>query len=160
MGISVDKIRLIGRWMCGVVIHYTRTAPLNTLAIEYKRNRDEKNTTTTITNLTKTSAKLNKTLKAITDDYETKFADIQKIIKQMEVNAAPREFVTNRVTQKIHKILTRVEDVGRDAITYCGFKYAKASVSTHKEVPQDAKREHLCTTCLADLRAKTAKEVR
>ena len=38
MGIAVDKIRLIGRWVCGVVIHYTRTAPLNTLALEYKHH--------------------------------------------------------------------------------------------------------------------------
>ena len=53
MGISVEKIRLIGRWMCGVVIHYTRTAPLNTLAADYKRTRDEKSTSTTIKNLTK-----------------------------------------------------------------------------------------------------------
>ena len=74
--------------------------------------------------------------------------------------AAPREYVTNCVARKTHIILTRVEDTGSDAITDCGFKYAKASVSTHKDVPEDAERDHLCTTCLADLRAKTANEVR
>ena len=28
MGISVEKIQLMGRWSCGVVVHYTRSAPL------------------------------------------------------------------------------------------------------------------------------------
>ena len=82
------------------------------------------------------------------------------MISKVEKLATPREFVTNRVTRKIHRILTRIEDVGSEAVTYCGFKYAKCPVSTHDEVPADAKREHMCTTCLADMRAKTSKEAR
>ena len=141
------------------MIHYTRTAPLATLAADYKQHEESKKSTSNVLALKRSTAKLDSAIKSITDEYETKFRELQELIKEVEYMAQPREYVTNRVTQKVHKILTRVEDVGNAAMTCCAFKYARGAVSTHEELPHDLKRKHMCTTCLADLRAKTAKDV-
>ena len=43
MGLEVSKIQVLGRWMCGVVLHYCRLAPLSTVAEDYKRGRSKAN---------------------------------------------------------------------------------------------------------------------
>ena len=42
VGTSVEKIQLVGRWSCGVVVHYTRSAPLKSIAEDFKRNEVER----------------------------------------------------------------------------------------------------------------------
>ena len=37
IGIEVTKLTMLGRWSCGVVIHYTRLAPLKSLAADFRR---------------------------------------------------------------------------------------------------------------------------
>ena len=56
-------------------------------------------------------------------------------------SASPRQYVINRRTNKITKVLTLLQDVGRDAIAYCGFKYACASVILKTELPT-GNRDH------------------
>ena len=41
-GVEVAKITLIGRWHCSIVLLYTRTAPISSIAEDYKRVRSSK----------------------------------------------------------------------------------------------------------------------
>ena len=58
LGIAVDEIRLIGRWVCGVVIHYTCTAPLNILALEHKPHSVMANTDAGTSSFNQTTQKI------------------------------------------------------------------------------------------------------
>ena len=37
MGVEIYKVQILGRWICGVVLHYCRLAPLKTIADDFKR---------------------------------------------------------------------------------------------------------------------------
>ena len=108
----------------------------------------------------KNTVALNKKLTNMVEDVMAKHADESKVlynlIKDVEKQCAPRQYVINRNTNNVHKVLTLLQDVGRDAIAYCGFKYACASVILKTELPA-ANRDHYCSTCLAEVRAAMAK---
>jgi len=75
-------------------------------------------------------------------------------IMKVERKAAP-EYVVNRNTRKLHKILSSYADAGSEALTYCGFAFAKPGAATRfeTEIPVNTKWEEVCSTCLPDLRA-------
>ena len=153
MGLAMEKVKLIGRWNCGVVNHYVRLAPLRTIATEYKRGRtaaiSDQIAVTTATKSDKVKAKLDEVAK----HYENKIAELFAIITKVEAQSRPKAFVVNRRTGNHHKVLTRIDDVGTAAIAYCGFKYVAAPIQMLRELPSDLKKNELCATCLAEVRA-------
>ena len=156
MGIFVENIQLLGRWICGVVLRYTRAAPLKTIADDMKRNAASTSNTKAITDMSEITSNLKTAMDAIMIDYAARFLELKDAIKVAEDLARPRTFVANRKSGKVRKILTRVEDIGSEAMTYCSFKYAKAPVNISKELP-DVKREMYCSTCLGEVRAAMKK---
>ena len=100
-------------------------------------------------------------LKAAVDativDYEARLMELKEAIKIAEKLARPRCYVTNRKSGKVHNILTRVEDIGSEAMCYCSFKHVKAPVNISQELPK-VKRGLYCSTCLGDIRAETKKD--
>ena len=75
-------------------------------------------------------------------------------IMKVERKAAP-EYVANRNTKKCHRIWSSYADAGSEALTYCGFAFAKPGAATRfeTEIPADTKWEEVCSTCLPELRA-------
>ena len=139
-----------------MVLHYTRAAPLKTIADDMKRNAASTSNTKAISDVSAMTTSLKDAMDAIMVDYEARFVELKDAIKVAEDMARPRTFVTNRKSGKVHKILTRIEDIGSEAMTYCSFKYAKAPVKISKELP-DVKREMYCSTCLGEVRAAMKK---
>ena len=42
LGMDTNKIRMMGRWNCSIVLHYTRDAPLADMASDFKAARDQR----------------------------------------------------------------------------------------------------------------------
>ena len=104
MGIAVEKIQLMGRWSCGVVVHYTRTAPLKSIAEDFKQDEVERKAVENAKEVKVATAKLTNTLAIITDEYQRKYDELRSLITYVEKQSRPREYVINRKTGKIHRI--------------------------------------------------------
>ena len=155
VGVDVYKIRMMGRWNCSVVIHYTRDAPISDMASDFvqaKAARDHH----------KQSGRVDGSIKRIKDAVENNVQDMRKEMKALndkiatvERKAAP-DYVMNRNTKKLHRFLSSYADAGPEAMAYCGFAYAKSGASTRFEsdIPADTKYEDVCATCLPELRAR------
>ena len=174
IGIEVYKIAMLARWLCGVVTHYTRIAPLKTITDDFKRRHQCKSITPPMMDdlekqlkviVTKTLKHGNphrklatheSKIKAIMDANAVKYdelkTELEEKIKQAEKRCAPRRFCVNRKTGCVHKVLSAFEEAGPDAITYCGWKYAHASIKMVTEPTEDGK--DVCPTCLPELKAR------
>ena len=138
-------------------MHYTRSAPLKTIADDMKKNAASKASDKAIHDVGEMTISLKAAMDAIIVDYEARFMELKVAVAAAEKLAKPRSYVTNRKSGKVHKILTRVEDMGSEALCYCSFRYAKAPVKISQELPI-VTRDLYCSTCLADVRAEMAKE--
>ena len=152
IGLDTIKVQLIGRWMCAVVLRYVRDAPIADIARDYKTAARAKNAEAEM----KKSSALNNQLRDDLDSwmlkYKTEVTRLEELIAAVERTCAPRQYVVNRRTRKIHKILTSVSDAGSAAIAYCGWQYGLAPISCHASLPSGAKKDY-CAACLADVRA-------
>ena len=151
MGLEISKIQPIGRWLCDIVLHYCRLAPLTTTADEYRRGKERKGQDTLLKKLMLKTDKLQEVVEFVSSSYESKVLDLQTLISKVEQKSLPRQFVQNRKSGKTHRCLTRYSDVGPEALAYCGFKYDKAAVrllSSLDEIPYKS----LCSTCLKEQR--------
>ena len=151
MGLEISKIQLIGRWFCGVVLHYCRLAPLSTTAEEYKRGRDQKGQAAILKKLEKKTDKLQEVMDFVTKTYEHQLKELQDKITENEKKNIPRHFVQNRKSGKTHRALTYYADVGPEALAYCGYKYGRSSVrlfTTLEGIPYKL----MCSTCLKEQR--------
>ena len=158
MGLEVAKIQLLGRWMCMVVLRYCRDAPLKTTAQEYKRGRSSSSAASA-----SGSCELkNKHVKAIVDkvsaECEEKMAELRSLILQVEAKGRPREYVANRKTGKIHRVLTYFTETGVDALAWCGFKYGRAQVKLTADIDNSTPWRNICSSCLTDVRARLRAE--
>ena len=100
----------------------------------------------------KTNLKLKDQFNGIVAKWEQETSKLYDLIAKVEKTCGPRQYVINRKTRKIHKVLTTVTDMGMKAIAYCGFKYPKADVTMVMDLLV-AERDLYCSTCLADVRA-------
>ena len=151
MGLEVSKIQLIGRWLCGIVLHYCRLAPLTTTADDYRRGKEMRGQDSLLKKLMLKTDKLQEVVKFVSKNYEDKLTDLQTLIQEVEQKSQPRQYVQNRKSGKTHRCLTHYSDVGPEALAYCGFKYGKAAVrllSSLEDIPYKA----LCSTCLKEQR--------
>ena len=85
--------------------------------------------------------------------HEKQDEELKDMIKSA-AQAAQRRYVINRKTRVAHWILAGYEDVGPEAITRCGLKYAYSKVTITSEPP--SKFDECCDTCLPALRALPA----
>ena len=58
MGIEIAKVQILGRWNCGLVLHYCRLAPLKTVTEDYKKGRAAKQSDAELKKLNAKTAKL------------------------------------------------------------------------------------------------------
>ena len=89
-------MQILGRWICGVVLHYCRLAPLKTIADYFKRGSSARTESKTIARLAKKTKKLSDTLEHVTTAYEEHISEIRKLVVVAEANSRPREYVANR----------------------------------------------------------------
>ena len=128
--------------------------PLSTIAAYYKKARAQKKTDGQISKLAKRNAKLQHSIEVSSKKHEQQFQDLAALIAKVEKMAMPRQIVLNRRSNRCHKVLTHVMDVGSEAIAYSGWKYACVPVAFYKDVPHDATK--LCATCLGETKAERA----
>ena len=157
MGISIENIQLLGRWICGVVLHYTRAAPLRTLADDMRRDTEDKTAKEASGDVTSMTVELKKAVDSIMVDYELRFKELTDAVARAELQSRPRLYVTNRKSGKVHRVLTAVEDVGIEAMCDCSYKYARAAVRISKDLPI-VQRDLYCMRCLSDVRTTIPKE--
>ena len=151
MGLAISKIHLIGRWFCGVVLHYCRLAPLTTTADEYKRGRDQKGQASTLRKLEKKTDKLQDAIEFVTKAYEQQLKELQDKITENEKMSTPRHFVQNRKSGKTHPALTYYSDVGPEALAYCGYKHGRSSAKRFTTL-EGTPYKLMCSTCLKEQR--------
>ena len=141
----------------GVVARYTRSAPLKSIAEDFKRNEVERQAVKSSKDVKINADKLDSTLAIITEEYQKKYDELRSLIRYIEKQSRPREYVISRRAGKVRRILTRVEDIGSEAITDCNFRYAKAPLKTSSDLPA-VSRDKYCATCLSEVRASLAKK--
>ena len=151
MGLEVMNIQLLGRWLCGIVLHYCRLAPLATTAEDYKRGKDKQSQSSSIKNLTTKTVKMQQALDYVATAYDKQLSDLKLLIDKVEAQSRPHEFVQNRKSGKTHKVLTKFIDVGLEAVTYCNYKYGKSHVRMLRDI-DGISRKLLCSTCLPEFR--------
>ena len=147
VGLDTYKIRMMGRWNCRVVIHYTREAPISDMAsgfVQAKTAREQH----------KQSGRVDAPLKKSRNVVEATVQDMRNEIKALndkivtvERKAVPG-FVINRNTKDFHKTLSNYADAGPEALARCVFAYAtpRASTRFESEVPADTKWREVCST--------------
>jgi len=127
-------------------------APIADVARDYKTAASSSRREQIHQETVKANLKLKDQFNNIVAKWEQETSKLYNLIAKVERSCGPRQFVINRKTRKIHKVLTTVTDVGMKAIAYCGFKYPLADVSMAMDLPV-AERNFYCSTCLADVRA-------
>ena len=148
-GIEVQKIMLIGRWRCTIVLLYTRCAPISDIAGDYKRARINKEAPKQLMNITSTVKKIQSMVDKASAGMSREVAILNDRLNIVERTAIP-VYVVNRRTRRWHKILSKHADAGVEALAFCGFKYAAPSARCRFEttIPDDIGPEDICTTCL------------
>ena len=138
--------------MCAIVLRYCRMAPIADVSREYKAAASSSRREQYLQVAAKANLKLKDQFNGVVAKWEQETSRLYDLIAKVEKACGPRQFVINRKTRMIHKVLTTVTDVGMKAIAYCGLKYPLADVSMAMDLPV-AERNFYCSTCLADVRA-------
>ena len=129
VGVDVYKIRMVGRWNCSVVIYYTRDAPITDMAsgfVQAKAARENlKQAGRFDTSLYKIKTVVETTVQGMQDEIKALIAKVLLVEKR----AIP-DYVANRNTRNIHRILSAYSDAGQEALANCGFVYAKPGACT------------------------------
>ena len=153
------KIRMMGRWNCSVVIHYTRSAPISNIAADYRlamssREPLAKALAIMIANRDTSTNKIKAFVEKKAAGLRQEMKTVSEKLANVDAKASP-SYVFNRKTKKLHRILASFADAGPDAMTNCGFYFARpgAQTSFHPTAPVDTKWEEVCSTCLPALRA-------
>ena len=159
VGIEVFKIQLLARWSSPIVTHYTRLAPLKTLAKDFKHAAALKLGAETSARSKANEGQLKKMRAILTKEakkWEEEFAKLNELIDKVKKEAGPPRYLLNTVTGAIHQILLHHDWAGINARTFCGWEYArsKASVLPVKDHGHD--RELICDTCMSEVRAALA----
>ena len=115
-------------------MRYCRLAPIADVARDYRVASSANKTQDELKTSTKLNVKLTKLVEGHLKTYEDDAKTLYDLIRQVERQCAPREFVINNKTGEVHKVLTHMHDVGGAAICYCSFKYARASVTLKTEL--------------------------
>ena len=159
VGIEVAKIMMLGRWSCAVVLHYTRLAPLKSLASDFKRAITDKSSSKPTkrgqsTPLARDTFPQKKVMQLLGDQakaFDEEMTKLKGLLKKLTEDCKPKEYVQNKLTLKTHLIVASFQDVGSEAITSCGWRYAHADVRFQGEPPTT--KESTCSTCLPELAA-------
>ena len=170
LGLDTYKVQLLARWASPLVVHYCKLAPLRALTSEFKaaanrqlKSSDGAGSKSVDDKLLKMiDEKVVRHLKNAMDLYSAahkqEVARLDALIKKCELAAhnfaRPRRYVINRKSKVTHRILAGFDEVGVDAITKCGWRYAKAKIEVTAHEPTDHKLT--CDTCMPALRALLA----
>ena len=151
-GVDTNKIGLMGRWWCSVVLHYTRLAPITNIANDYKRAKTKAGIDETVRSLSASQKKIREAVELMTTSMKTEVADLQAKVDKIARETAPRQIVVNKVTGKVHRVLTSIQDAGAEAVAHCGFQYAYCQKVFHSEIPAGTKRDKACGACFRGVR--------
>ena len=146
-GLDVNKIALMGRWFCAVVLHYTRMSPITNIARDFKRARASDGIDDTVRTISINQKKTRDAVEGMMSNIKAEMAELQRRIEVVSRDSRPREVVVNRSTGKVHKVLTTMLDTGSEAVAACGFKYALCQKSFHSSIPAGTTRQKVCGTC-------------
>ena len=157
IGIEVLKIKMLARWESVTVTHYTRLAPLSTIAADFKRAVEDK----------KSKGKQPVDTKAIKDNIkksvnehvaklEEELNTLADLTHQVRKEAVPKGYVRNKRTGVVHEILLRFDEAGQDAKTHCGWEYVMAKVGITLQADPPTKYKEICGTCMSE-RSELAK---
>ena len=84
---------------------------------------------------------LNKAMDLYSIAHKQEVSRLDALIKKCELAAdkaaRPKAYVINRKSRVTHRILAGFEEVGIDAITKCGWEYAKSKVEITNDEPTD-----------------------
>ena len=94
----------------------------------------------------------------VSAECEDNMAELKSLSLQVEAKGRPREYVANRKTGKIHRVLTYFSETGVDALAWCGFKYGRAQVKLIVDIDNATPWRNICSTCLTGVRLRLRAE--
>ena len=151
-GLDVNKIALMGRWFCAIVLHYTRLSPITDIARDLKRARTKQGIDETVKSISLGQKKIKEAVNSMIGDIQAEVSALQGRVEAVSRECRPRGVVVNRTTGKVHKVLTSVLDAGEEAVATCGLKYAFCPKLFCDEIPACSTRSKVCGTCFRGLR--------
>jgi len=146
-GLEVSKISLLGRWFCAVVLHYTRLAPIEDIAKDFKRAKTRHGIDETVRTISVNQRKIKQTVDNMMTGIREEVAALQDRVDEVSKDCRPRPIVINKDTAKVHRVLTTVLDAGAEAAAFCGFKYAYCSKIFSTSIPEGTTRKMVCGSC-------------
>ena len=142
----------MGRWLCAVVLHYTRLSPIEDIAKDFKRANTKHGIDETLSAINKNQRQIKQTVDGMMADIRSEVAALQDRIDVVSRGARPRPIVVNKDTAKFHKVLTTVQDAGGEAAAFCGFKYAYCSKIFCDAIPEGTTKKQVCGTCFKEVK--------
>ena len=110
IGLGTYKIKLLGRWLCAIVLRYCRLAPMSDVARDYRTASHNTKSQDARANSASANAKMVKNIEDTLEKYDDDNAKLFNLIKKVEADCAPHTFIINRKTGKVHKALTLAVD--------------------------------------------------
>ena len=150
IGIEILKVQLLARWASPIITHYTRLAPLRSLATDMKGRIAKRNLDNKCSSNEQAILKLKNSVETHMSKVQEEIHRLDEMIKKSETSGKPKRYLKNRKNCVLHYILAGYEDVGPGAITHCGWKYAFAKVEVALHGPRF--KQEACDTCMAELR--------
>ena len=76
---------------------------------------------------------------------------LKVLISTIDARSRPKEYVRNKITKSVHKILISYAEGGENAITCCKWPYAHARWEEIREPPNS--KGEVCGDCMPSLKA-------
>ena len=143
-GVEIQKIMMVGRWHCSIVMHYTRNAPISDIAGDFKRARTRKGLHNAGANMEHSLNNVKKMVEGAAAGLRAEITTLNEKLVKVAKHANPT-FVINRRTGRWHQILSTFADFGVEAMAYCGYSYAlpTARVRFATTMPDDIYQEDI-----------------
>ena len=86
-GLETNKISLMGRWFCAVVLHYTRLAPIKNIARDLKRAKTREGIDETVANINKSQQKVKLAVDGMMVSMRAEVNALQQRIEEVDREA-------------------------------------------------------------------------
>ena len=139
--------------------HYTRLAPLKTLAKDFKQAAVLRLGAETTARSKNNECQLKKMKALMTKGavrWQEEFEKLSKLVDDARKEAKPPGYLLNTVTGAVHQILIHHDWAGSKARTFCGWDYVKSKASVMPVRGHGTNRDMICDTCMSEVRAALA----
>ena len=92
----------MGIWFCAVVLQYTRLAPIENIARDFKRAKTKEGIDETVANINKSQQKVKQAVDGMMINIRAEMNALQQRIEEVDREARPKPIIINKTTGNVH----------------------------------------------------------